>query len=416
MLIHGRLLIDPAAPAEPGWLRIEDGRIAELHRGDPPAGAGPPDYGGRDRIICPAFLDAHMHFPQIDSGGCDGLHLLEWLDRIIFPAESWWGRGAAGAMARTAVRRLVREGTCGVAGYLSSHGDVSRSVLDWLETSTPLRCIAGRVAMDRFAPDDLTAEDRQRAAGRPPRSPVLPSTSRSPRHRVSANPRFAVACSDELLAEFGWFAREHPGVDIQTHLAESKAECELVAELFPDEPSYTAVYDRFGLLTDRTLLAHCIHTSEAEWRLIAERESVVVHCPTANIFLEAGLFDFDAARRHGVRLALGSDVAAGFDIAMPRIARAMIETAKVRRLLDAGGLHVPTPAEAWSLITSGNADALGWPDAGRLEVGAAADLLVLGVPASWVDDHLVGRLLYNWDHTLIEKRIFDGRPVDPSEF
>lgn len=220
------------------------------------------------------------------------------------------------------------------------------------------------------------------------------------------------------MAEIGWYAAERARAGdplwLQTHLAESPDECRRIGELFPDDPHYTAVYDRFGLLTDRMLLAHSIHLSDDEWRLIKERDSIPVHCPTANIFLGAGLFDLDKAREHDVRLALGTDVAAGPDVAMPRVARAMIETAKVRRITGVGGRHVPTPGEAWNMITRTNASLLGWDDCGRIEAGAAADLLVLRVPDTWLDEHLVGRLIHNWSPSLIEARVFNGTIVDPA--
>lgn len=421
MLILGRLLIDPfrVSPPEPGWIRVEGGRIAEIGFGDAPKGSGPPAAGGRDALICPAFLDAHNHLPQFGSVGCDGMPLLEWLRTVIFPAEGWWGRGGAMSAARASVRRLATAGTCGFAGYLTSHGEAGREVLGYL-AGTPMRFIAGRVAMDRNAPDDLTGDDRERARSRPVRPPVLPSIGRAPRHVVSANPRFAVSCSEELLAEVGWWVKEHPGTWVQTHLAESMDECRLIRELFPNDRDYTSVYERFGLLTPRTLLGHAIHLSEDEWTLIAARQSIVVHCPTANTFLEAGLFDLAAAREHGVRVALGTDVAAGADVAMPRVARAMIEVAKMRRMTARGAeerarVAVPTPAEAWSMITRGNAALLGWEDTGRIEQGAAADLLVLRVPEGWIDTHLVGRLIYGWDDALIETRVFDARTVDPAK-
>lgn len=413
-VLQGRLLTDATRVPEPGWIRIEDGRITEMSSGDPPKDAMPPTVGGRDRIISPAFIDAHTHLPQVDSVGCDGMPLLQWLDQVIFPAEMWWGRGQAMSMARTAVRRMATQGTVGFAAYLTSHGAPNREVLSYLQSLGWARFVAGRVAMDRAAPDDLTAEDRERARLRPTPSPVLGVESSSDRHVASTNPRFAIACSDELMAEIGWYADEHAGLWIQTHLSESPDEVRRIAELFPDDPHYTAVYDRFHLLTARTLLAHAIHLSDEEWALIKERDGIVVHCPTANVFLGAGLFNLDKAREFGVRTGLGTDVAAGPDVAMPRVARAMIETAKVRRIAGIGGAHVPSPGEAWTTITRTNADLLGWTDCGRLEVGAAADLLVLRVPETWLDQHVVGRLLYNWSSSLIESRVFGGAVVDPA--
>lgn len=413
LIIQGRLLTDPTRAPEPGWLLVEGGRIVDMAHGDPPRDATPPTIGGRDRIVSPAFIDAHVHLPQIDSVGCDGLPLLKWLDEIIFPAESWWGRGQARSMARTALRRMARQGTVGFAAYLTSHGDVNRDVLSFLEAQGWPRFLAGRVAMDRSAPDDLTREDRDRAGMSPTPSPVLPVERRAGRGETSANPRFAISCSEELMAEIGWYVKENPGLLVQTHLAESPDELRAIRAMFPEDEHYTAVYDRFGLLTPRTLLAHSIHLSEAEWALIKERDSIVVHCPTANVFLEAGLFALDRAEAHGVRVGLGTDVAAGPDVAMPRVARAMIETAKVRRLTGSEGVRVPSPGEAWGMITRGNASLLGWDDGGLLEVGAAADLLLLRVPETWHDPHVVGRLLYNWSSRLIEARVFGGRVIEP---
>lgn len=415
MLIQGRPLLDPHRTPAPGWLRVEGGRIVEIGEGALPASARP-DAGGPNHVITPAFIDAHLHIPQFGAEGCDGLPLLEWLERVVFPAEAWFGAGAAREATRRALRSLVREGTFGFAGYLSSHAEAARDALGVIERSG-LRAIVGRVQMDRGAPASLTAEDRERATLSPVPTPWLsPSADRTHRVRPSLNPRFAIACSDELLAECGWRAKDNPDLFVQTHLSESLPEIARVRELFPQAAHYTAVYDGFGLLGPRTLLAHCVHLSPEEWSIIRERGSVVVHCPTANTFLRSGLFDLTAAREHGVRVALGSDVAGGPDHAMPRVARAMIEVAKTRAMLapSQSRVFVPTPADAWSMVTRGNALALGWEDAGELRVGASADLLVLRTPDDWLDEHLLGRVLHRWSSDLIDARILRGVRVDPN--
>jgi guanine deaminase len=405
MILQGRLLAAADRLPLAGWLRVDQGRITEVAAGDPPEA---PDAGGPDAILCPGFVDAHIHLPQIDEAGCDGLQLLEWLDKVIYPAELGW---ADPQVARTdvlrACRRLLASGTLGHAGYLTSHVhsvDATMAAGRQLD----IRAIVGQVLMDRNGPQPLLAASQD----------VAPLTTEPAggRMTLSVNPRFAVTCSDDMLARAAAAASTEPGVFIQTHLAESPRECEMVAELFPDDPNYAAVYDRHGLLTDRTLLAHCVHLNDDQWRLIAERRCVVVHCPTANTFLGSGLFDLDAARTHGVRLALGSDVAAGPDVAMPRVARAMIETAKARAMAmpDGPDVHIPTPAETWTLITAGNAEALGFDDMGRIEPGAAADLLVLR-PGLRVDEHLVGRLIYTWRDEYIDRIVLNGRLIDPRD-
>ncbi len=398
MILQGRLIIDPALPPHPGWVRVEGAVIAEVGDGDPPQA---PAAGGPDSFLSSGFIDAHVHLPQMDAIGCDGLELLEWLDRVIFPAEMRWADGpVADAAASAAYRRLCRAGTLGYAGFLTSHLHSAVAVTRAAHR-LPLRAIAGQVLMDRHAPAALLGHDWARLA-------------RSARGRlaVSVNPRFAVSCSDELLARAARHAAGDGGAFVQTHLAETLTECDLVRKLFPSDPHYTAVYDRHGLLGPRTLLAHCLHLDEAEWALLAERRSVAVHCPAANTFLRAGVFDLGAARRHGVRVALGSDVAAGPDLAMPRVARAMIEVAK-QRAMTLGGDAVPTPAEAWAMITAGNAAAMGFDGMGRLEAGADADLLVLraAIPA---DEHLIGRLIYTWRDEYITHVVLNGRLIDTS--
>ncbi|MCK4871789.1 MAG: amidohydrolase family protein [Phycisphaerales bacterium] len=392
MLIQGKLLIDPTQTPQPGYIRVEAGRIVEMEEHAPPT---TPDLGSPHHIITPGFIDAHTHFPQIDVIGCDGLELLDWLDAVIYPAEMRWAdKLVAERQAAKAVARLVREGTLGCAAYLTSHAVAIPATVNALRI-TPLRAVVGQVIMDRNAPDALLHQ------------PAADDFQATPRLETSITPRFAIACSPEALAIAG---RSAPGRYVQTHLAETPAELRRVAELFPDDEHYTAVYDRFNLLHDKTLLGHCVHLTDQEWELIAARASVAVHCPQANIFLSSGLFNLDKAREHNVRLALGSDIAAGPDIAMPRIARSMIETAKVRKLTVAPNAHIPTPADAWNAITRGNADALGWQDAGRLEVGASADVLLLRVPFD-TDTHFIGRLIYTWDASYIAARVLAGRPI-----
>ncbi|MCA9293178.1 MAG: amidohydrolase family protein [Phycisphaerales bacterium] len=425
MIVQGRLLIDPLHPPELGWISINQpvgdtpASIDSIAFGELPSDVGPPDIGGRDRLICPAFADAHFHVPQVDSVGCDGMPLLEWLDTVIFPAETWWARGGAIPDTRTAARRLISQGTALVAAYLTAHAEAAREAATFLATRTPLRFIAGRVAMDRCAPEGLTGEDIARAKLAPPPSPIMPAVSRSPRHRISANPRFAISCTPELMAEVGWAVKDRPEVIVQTHLAETLPECARVRELFPHLPHYTAVYDEAGLLRRGTLLAHAIHLADEELDIIRERGSIAVHCPTANTFLQAGLFDLARTNEDfGVQVALGTDVAAGPDVAMPRVARGMIEVAKMLKMTRSGSaanrVKIPSPAEAWDMITRRNADLLGAPRCCRLEVGAEADVLVLRAPDSWFDEHVVGRLIYNWSADLIESRVMNGQVINPS--
>lgn len=153
MILQGLLLSDAHQPPTPGWLAVEDGRIAEIGQGNarekPDIAAHP---GEPPLLICPGFIDAHLHLPQIDSIGCDGRELLDWLEQIIYPAEVKWADEAhALRQIQLAYERLLRAGTLGFAAFLSSH---FHGYIHVVRTGqgVPLRAIVGQVLMDRNAP------------------------------------------------------------------------------------------------------------------------------------------------------------------------------------------------------------------------------------------------------------------------
>jgi guanine deaminase len=160
---------------------------------------------------------------------------------------------------------------------------------------------------------------------------------------------------------------------MQTHLSESAGELERIRELYPDDADYTAVYDRFGLLNERSLFAHGIHLSDRECRRLSQTGSIVAHCPTSNMFLGSGLMDMAHLRieRRPVRLALGTDVGGGTSYSMLATLGAAY---KVQMLAG----YRPTALELFHLATRRNAEALRLADeVGSLEPGKWADIVVI---------------------------------------
>jgi guanine deaminase len=383
----------------------------------------------------PGFIDAHVHLPQFDCVGVDGLTLLEWLRRAVFPAEARWADPqVAFRTAERACRRFLAAGTTGIAAYGTVHHEGTLAAVEAVRAAggTPgspgpgLRAMVGQVLMDQQAPEALTRPAKALAAEAlqmAERVPPMFGKGWLPTKRVESavTPRFAVSCSDELLRLAGGVARATKSA-VQTHLSETTEECALVAKLHAGaggegDGSYTEVYRRNGLLGKRTVLGHGIWLSDAERRAVVKNGAVVAHCPTANVFLQAGTMDRAGHLRAGGRVALGSDLAGGPDVSMVRVARAMIDTAKHRRLVDTV-TPVPSAAEAWAQITWLNGAALGWADTGLLAAGAWADLLVVNpergphAEAGWagsVDPLSV--LLYGWDERWIEGVVLGGRVV-----
>lgn len=102
-------------------------------------------------------------------------------------------------------------------------------------------------------------------------------------------PRFAISCTPDLLCGLGNIARKDASLAIQTHISENKSEIAFTRQLFPDRAHYADVYDHFGLLNERTILAHAVHLDDKEVELIKTRGSGISHCPTSNFNLRSGM-------------------------------------------------------------------------------------------------------------------------------
>ena len=133
-----------------------------------------------------------------------------------------------------------------------------------------------------------------------------PSSSTSPLPLVQPilTPRMAISCTPELLTSLSELAKQYdPPLAIQTHLSENLLEIEFVSKLFPDSTNYTAVYDDFGLLTPGTILAHCVHLTQDERTLIAERGAGVSHCPTSNFYIDSGCAHVREMLQDGIKVS-----------------------------------------------------------------------------------------------------------------
>ena len=404
MILAGHLLINDDALGRcrlaTGVVRVVEDRISEVVEGEIPRVA---DVGGQNTLICPGFIDAHLHLPQFDIIGTHGMPLLRWLSDVTFPAElKWADTDFARGMTRYVVDQLLSKGTTGICAYATVHHQATRAAIE-VASDVGMRGVIGQVLMNRQAPAALCRNADQlldEAAD------LGEQFAPSDRMAAAITPRFAISCTPDLLAGAGALAQKQAAV-IQSHLAETVNECEFVAELFEGQ-SYVDVYKQAGLLGPKSIYGHGIHLSDDERASLRESGSIIAHCPTANSFLRSGTMDRAALARDSVRLAIGSDVGAGYERSMVRVARAMIEAASSIR--D----EYPDAAAAWHAITAGNADVLGWQDAGRLRVGGTADLLVIEPSVRWIDSHIdpLAMLMFAWDDRWLKRTMLRGRFVE----
>jgi guanine deaminase len=365
-----------------------------------------------DQIVTPGLIDTHLHAPQLEMIGSYGGHLLEWLETWTFPTELKFADPAhADRIAEALFRELLRNGTTTALIFSTTHTAATESFFRAAE-NRGFRAIIGKTLMDRNAPAGLL-EPPQKAFEESQK--LIDAWHRRGRLRYAVTPRFAPTCTPEMLEAAGELVRRNPGVSVHTHISENTAEMAWVRQLFPDLASYAAVYDHFGLLTDRTVLAHGVHLSDQELELLAARGTAISHCPNSNLFLGSGLFPLQRVSGHGVRVGLGSDIGAG---TTPSILGAMGDAYKVQQVRNVS----LSPIHLWYLGTLGGARALSLDQVtGSLERGKDADFVVLdlkGTPllalrserAGGITDLLAG-LIFIGDDRMVARTYIGGAEV-----
>jgi guanine deaminase len=356
-----------------------DGKIAHFGparavRAKLPRGTKVEDHG-RDALIMAGFIDGHVHYPQTGIIGAHGAQLLDWLDKYAFKAEQRFAdKRHARAAARAFLGECLRNGVTTAAVFCTVH---PQSVDAFFEESSKfgMRMIAGKVLMDRNAPEAL--RDTAQAAYDDSKALAAKWHGRG-RSMYAITPRFAASSTPEQLVAAGALKREHPDCFVQSHISENLAEVAWVKALYPERRGYLDVYDHYGLLGRRTIYGHGIHLSEPELARMHETGTAIAHCPTSNFFLGSGCFDLGKAKRkeRSVRVGLATDVGGGTSLSILQTLNEAYKAAQMNGYALSAGY-------AFYLATRGTAHALHLEDTiGSLAPGMEADLVVLDLKST----------------------------------
>ena len=347
------------------WLLVEGGRIVAVQADAPDASWERHDHAGR--LVLPGFIDTHVHSPQLDVIASYGTELLDWLNTYTFPAEQRYADPAqAEAGAALFLDALLAHGTTSAVVFPTVH-KVSADALFAAGAQRGMRLIAGKVLMDRHAPDGLRDDVVQ--AERDCRA-LIERWHGHGRLAYAVTVRFAPTSSPEQLAMAGRLCAQDPTLYMQTHVAENQAEVRWARELFPEARSYLDVYARAGLLHPRSVLAHGVWLDDADRAALRDSGAQIAHSPSSNLFLGSGLFGWRAAQEAGVAVSLASDVGGGTSLSM---LRTMADAYKVQAM---AGERL-TAWKALHAATRGAARALGLEaEIGSLEPGRLADVAV----------------------------------------
>ncbi|MBK7051728.1 MAG: guanine deaminase [Rhodoferax sp.] len=329
------------------------------------------------RVIAPGFIDLHVHYPQTDVIGSPAQGLLPWLQNYTFPEEKRFSAPDYCAQAATFfIAQLLRNGVTTALCFATSH-PASVNALFGEAQARGLRLITGKCLQDRHCPDGVRDDTEQSLIDT---LALIQRWHGQARLGYAITPRFAPSCSPAQLRGAGELAARFPDVWIQSHVAENLDEIRWARELFSASRSYLATYADFGLLRKRAIYAHCIHLDDADRALMRASTAAAAVCPTSNLFLGSGFFDFAGADRMGMNYALASDVGAGTSFSPFHTMLAAYYTGREGQTKPGVSL---SPQALWWQHTAGAARALGLEGVvGNLQLGCEADFVVLNPQAT----------------------------------
>lgn len=375
-IYRARVLDTPEDPFAGGTLRADDdagllvrdgavaqrGPFAEISAAHPAQDV----VDLRDGLLLPGFVDTHVHFPQVRAIGGLGMPLLDWLERCALPEEARLADATyASLVARDFLSGLVQAGTT-TALVFGAHFPAAVDLLFAEAERVGLRVTSGLVVSDRLLQDELlTTPDRAYAEG----LALAERWHGVGRNRYAVTPRFSLSCGHELLDSCRALLRDVDGAYFTSHINENGREIATVAQLFGLD-TYLETYDRHELIGPRSVLAHNVHPTDGELKILAERGASVAHCPTSNASLGSGLFPMTRHQAYGVHVALGSDVGGGTGFSLLKEG---LQAYFMQQLLGEQGYHL-APAHLLHLATSAGAHALGLSsEVGDLSVGKRFD-------------------------------------------
>ncbi|KEF54770.1 guanine deaminase [Exophiala aquamarina CBS 119918] len=372
----------------------QDGRISHIKHGIPTSSAqdllsqlnlpgSPPTlrFLSATSFLIPGFVDTHNHAPQWAQRGLGGgLHILDWLERVTFPNEAKFADPEyARAIYSSCVDGFIKQGVTTCSYYGSLHGPATK-ILAEICLEKGQRALIGKCNMNRSAPDyyrdkdaaeslRVTREVIDHVRGLDPAGELI---------RPILTPRFAICCDEELLTGLGALAAQNPELPIQTHFNEAQQEIDATLSLFPSFQNEADLYEHYGLLTDRSILAHCTIMTDYEIEKLREAGSGVAHCPVSNTTVGGGFMAAPIAKflEKGINVGLGTDSGGGFSSSILDAIRQAIIVSNARQVMT--GESALSVWQCFFLATLGGAKVCSLDDkVGNFQVGKEFDGLVL---------------------------------------
>lgn len=365
------------------------------------------------QFLIPGFVDTHNHAPQWPQRGLGlGLEILPWLDTITFPNEAKFSDPIyAKKMYSSCIDGFIRQGVTTASYYSSLHGNATKILAEVCHEKGQ-RALVGKCNMNQNSPDyyrDASVEESLNVT----EEVIAHIRSLDPGANLIhpiLTPRFAISCSESLLQGLGKMAAQDPTLRIQTHFNEAESEKAATLALFPAFKNESDLYEYFGLLNERSILAHCTIMDDYEIGRLEALKCGVAHCPVSNTTVGGGFMaaPIRAFLRRGIKVGLGTDSGGGFSSSILDAIRQAFIVGNARHFLTEGKEERLTLTELFYLATLGGSRVVGLDDKiGNFVVGKEFDAIVVDMNP---DTGGAGTLIEEKDsiETLWEKFLVSG--------
>ncbi|MGH9410951.1 MAG: amidohydrolase family protein [Vicinamibacterales bacterium] len=345
-------------------------------------------YHGRDTIdargavIMPGMINTHTHAPMVLFRGlADDLALMDWLQKYIFPAEAKMvSPEFVRAGTRLAALEMIESGTTTFVDMYYFEEEIARAT-----KAAGLRGILGQTVIQFPVADAKTPADaliRTEAFAKAFANDDLITPAVAPHAMYTNDTATLKAC--RALAD-----RLH--IPLIMHVAETLDEVKTSQEKYHATP--VQYLDSIGFFGPRTIIAHAVHVTPEDIKILAARGVGVSHNPESNMKLASGAAPVVAMRAAGIHVGVGTDGAASNnDLDM---FEAMRQTSFLAKLVTSDPTAIP-PATAIQMATIEGARAIGMDrEIGSLEPGKRADVIIVSMssarqtPMYSAESHLV---------------------------
>ncbi|MCL2221223.1 MAG: amidohydrolase [Oscillospiraceae bacterium] len=375
---------------------IKDG-IIESTTTEPEGFKADKTISGGGKLLMPGLINAHTHTSMSLLRNCaDDLLFNEWLFGKIIPLEDkltgkdcYWG-------ALLAIMEMIKTGTTSFIDMYYFLDDITSAV-----DESGIRAVLSRGLIGN-ADDPSLGESRLREAFE-----ALDKWKNHDRISFMLAPHAPYTCDEGFQRVVAGEAKRL-GLRINTHISESLTEVENIKNTYGCSP--VEILDKTGLLTDKTVGAHCVHISDNDIEILADRGVCVVTNPVSNLKLANGIAPIPKLLKAGVKVALGTDGASSNNTLN------MFRELSILALIHKGAGHDPlavTACEGVSIATKGGAAAMGRSDLGVIKPGNVADLVILNLdtPNMQPCNNLVSALAYSTNGSEVETVMVGGRVI-----